>query len=212
MSSQYEIRSISPLLPLDIRLSTLEHLTRGSSSHASSSSTKPITRRIQEIESTLEQLSQASESLKRLLLGYAQYRPLLTLNESQEAGDNLENELIPDEVRITVLLEAAEDIIQIEKNLREVEILETKGAQGSGQLEEILPLSSNLAERKSRAKSRAKELERVNRDVRALLSRYNDLTSTASDLFLDLHQRLEIMEEIVASNERARKRELQGRF
>lgn len=51
------------------------------------------------------------------------------------AGGVSDYDLIPDKVKVTMLLEAAADIKGLERDLREVEVLKGRGVEGAGQLE-----------------------------------------------------------------------------
>lgn len=50
-------------------------------------------------------------------------------------GPIAEYDLVPDKVKVTMLLEAAADIKGVERDLREVELLKGRGVEGAGELE-----------------------------------------------------------------------------
>ncbi len=92
-----------------------------------------------------------------------------------------------------MLLEAAQDIRAAERDLREIELLKTRGVEGSGTVEgpfagtgpvhftikpdgtiDLLPLRPNLMHGIKRNRERSKELELSRKKVSDLLIRYNE--------------------------------------
>lgn len=64
-----------------------------------------------------------------------------TLSSSEQANQTLtptpihESSLLPDSVKLAMVLEAASDIRGAERDLREIEILKSRQVEGSGELE-----------------------------------------------------------------------------
>ncbi|WWD03915.1 hypothetical protein V865_001973 [Kwoniella europaea PYCC6329] len=229
--------SDSPLLPLDIRLRTLEaqlfgvppsivdqpSFTRGK---AKGESSKSAIRQIQEAEEIFERLSSESEGIKRLLDGYDQYLPLLnppttttlTNDQEQDSIESNKNEritesnLLPDAIKLTMVLEAYGDIRGAERDLREIDLLKNKDVQGSGNLEELLPLKPNLVSSLKQTQNTSRELSKLKKELNTLLGRYNEFTSTTSDLFIDLHHQLQYLEDRVYKFERKKIKEIQERY
>ncbi|WRT69998.1 uncharacterized protein IL334_006991 [Kwoniella shivajii] len=219
----------SPLLPLDIRVRTLEAQLYGVPSsvldhiplEGKGQTPIPAIRRLREAEDVFERLGNESEGLKRLLEGYNQYLPLLTLSNTSttsnaedhgEENPVTESDLLPDQVKLVMVLEAFQDIKGAERDLREIELLKQRGAEGSGQLEELLPFKPSLIKAINENQTRSDELLKARKDVASLLTRYNDFTSTASDMFIDLHHQIRFLEDRVARLERRKKKEIEGRF
>ncbi|WVQ83657.1 hypothetical protein IAT38_005800 [Cryptococcus sp. DSM 104549] len=213
------------LLPLDLRIRTLEAQLFGVPPSLTADAPAPAkghgkaaTRRLREISEGLERLGASSDGVKRLLDGYNQYLPLLTIPAAgpSTTGDDesqiKEEDLLPDSVKLTMVLEAAEDVKGAEKGLREIELLKEKGAEGSGELEELLALRPNLITALEGSQKQTTELDQVRQDVGQLLLSYSELTSTASELFIDLHHQMEALEEGVARLERKKRKELASRF
>jgi hypothetical protein len=85
------------------------------------------------------------------------YLPLISLPDptataSAEESDGpkdgavkAEYDLVPDRVKVTMLLEAAEDIRGLERDLREVEVLKGQGVDGAGHLEGISKTSIHIS-------------------------------------------------------------------
>ncbi|KAK6909142.1 hypothetical protein I204_01565 [Kwoniella mangroviensis CBS 8886] len=231
--------SDSPLLPLDIRLRTLEAQLFGvppsivdrpsfSQGKAKGESSKSAIRQTQEAEEIFERLSSESEGIRRLLDGYDQYLPLLnppststtTLRNDQEQDSTesnrkeriTESDLLPDAIKLTMVLEAYNDIKGAERDLREIDLLKNKDVQGSGNLEELLPLKPNLIPSLKQTQNTSRELSKLKKELNTLLGRYNEFTTTTSDLFIDLHHQLQYLEDRVYKLERKRIKEIKERY
>lgn len=96
-----------------------------------------------------------------------------------------------------MVLEAAGDIRSAERDLREIELLRSRGVEGAGTLEgdsirnldaglecslrliriEVISLNSNLASGIRAAQSRGRDLGAARKQVGELLMRYNDYVS-----------------------------------
>ena len=97
-----------------------------------------------------------------------------------------------------ILLEASTDIQNTERDLREIQVLQSKDVAcftslRSGMVHEIqywttmcelelLPLRVNLTDGSQRSRERARELDRVRKQVMDLLSRYNQFVSSSLPL------------------------------
>ncbi|WVQ94928.1 hypothetical protein IAU59_002014 [Kwoniella sp. CBS 9459] len=202
---------------------------------------RAVIRRMRDIEDTFDRLAGQSDGLKRLLEGYKQYQPLLALpttqpstssttdqGEKPAASDHTandegetttrsegvisESDLLSDRVKLSMVLEAAADIRNAERDLREIELLSKKGVQGSGSLEDLLPYRPALINAVKETQIRTSELDKARRDVGRLLMRYNEFTNTTSELFVDVHHQLEYLEERVRALERKKKKELAERY
>ncbi|WVW86405.1 hypothetical protein I302_108451 [Kwoniella bestiolae CBS 10118] len=225
----------SPVLPLDIRLRTLESQLFGvppsildqqqyskgnGEGSTSNSTTKSATRQIQEAEEVFERLCSESEGIKRLLEGYDQYLPLLNPPSSSTlTGENdgseqrvSESDLLPENIKLTMVLESYRDIKGAERDLREIDLLRERDVQGSGSLEELLPLKPNLVDSIKQTQSTSHEISSIKRDLNGVLNRYNEFTSTTSDLFIDLHHQLQYLEDRIYKLERKKKKEIEGRY
>ncbi|KAL0247002.1 hypothetical protein I308_104034 [Cryptococcus tetragattii IND107] len=205
---------------------------------STSARTSPaITHRIRNVEQCLHQLGESSDGVKWLLEGYEQYLPLLTiptasgplpnpsfatqtstLSSSEQANQTLtptpihESSLLPDSVKLAMVLEAASDIRGAERDLREIEILKSRQVEGSGELEQLLPLRPNLKQAMQEISQESHIVEHARKNVGQLLLRYNDFMSTVSELFIDLHHQIEDLEEDVLRVERKRRKELASRY
>ncbi|WVQ75635.1 hypothetical protein IAR50_005264 [Cryptococcus sp. DSM 104548] len=221
---------MSTQLALDLRLRTLEAQLFGTppSSFApapdrAQQKDGAATRRVREIHERLERLGESSEGVKRLLNGYDQYLPLLTIphpsttsTPADQASDETqpvqESDLLPDSVKLAMVLAAAEDIVGAERDLRELEILKNSGAEGSGRMEEFIPQRPDLIRAMQESEKEREALAKARGQVGGLLVRYADFTSTVSELFIDLHHKMESLEEGVARVERKRRKELAERY
>ncbi|KAK1922251.1 hypothetical protein DB88DRAFT_497673 [Papiliotrema laurentii] len=217
--------SVDALIPLTIRLQSLEAQVKGVSEsydadHAPTTITgrqtpasraQTVMRRMQNTKEVLDRLAQESDGLKRLLDGYEGYRHLLTLSDG-EAEDDLLNEVVPDAAKVSILVESRGDIIAAERDLREIQLLKDRGVEGSGNLEQLVRLRPQLSEQLSTSREKAQTVMKARTEVMALLRRYTEFTSTVSDMFVDLHHQLESLEEEVRRAERAKRNELKERY
>ncbi|ODN77476.1 hypothetical protein L202_04650 [Cryptococcus amylolentus CBS 6039] len=214
-------------LALDLRLRTLEAQLFGTPPSSLAAPKRApqdgaATRRVREIHERLQRLGERSEGVKRLLDGYEQYLPLLTIphpststmtdQASDESQPIQESDLLPDSVKLAMVLAAAEDIVGAERDLRELEVLKGKGAEGSGQLEDLIPQRPDLIRAMQESENEGEALAEARSQVGGLLVRYTDFTSTVSELFIDLHHKMENLEEGVARVERKRRKELAERY
>ncbi|WVO17117.1 hypothetical protein L204_104807 [Cryptococcus depauperatus] len=212
---------IDSLLPLDIRLRKLEAQVYGMAEKTEARTEKSATQRLREIEEGLERLGESSDGVKRLVNCYHQYLPFLSIpiptssimsTEDADESQVKESDILPDSVKLAMILEAAIDIKNADKYLREVDVLRNKGVEGSGQLEEILALKPNLVKAVEQNRQERIELGEARQAVGSLMTRYNDFTSTISELFVDLHHQMEAIEEDVLRLERKKRKELASRF
>ncbi|WWC72240.1 uncharacterized protein I206_106202 [Kwoniella pini CBS 10737] len=227
----------SPLIPLDIRLRTIEAQVYGlpssfseNSSKRSETSNKSVIRQIRESQETFDRLSNESEGIKRLIQGYDHYLPLLNLstvlpgttstftdNHDIKENDNkdkpiTESDLLNDQVKLNMILESATDLKQSERILREIDLLKQKNVEGSGQLEKLLPYNKDLTNAIKKQQIHSTELSKVENDVRGLLNRYNQFTTTTSELFIDIHHNLQYLEDRVDKLERKKRKEIENRY
>ncbi|OCF44491.1 hypothetical protein I317_01560 [Kwoniella heveanensis CBS 569] len=135
-----------------------------------------------------------------------------TTSDFHESSSLSESDLLPDRVKLSMVLEAAGDIRGAERDLREIDLLRKKGVEGSGSLEDLLPHRPLLIKAVKEAQTRSAELDRARRDVGQLLMRYNEFTNATSGLFVDIHHRLEYLEARVWALERKKKKELAERY
>ncbi|KAI9633823.1 uncharacterized protein MKK02DRAFT_38484 [Dioszegia hungarica] len=226
------------ILPFTLRLNALEAKVIGASSYPSSDprdtappklgeSSKTALRRVREIHEALERIGGDNEGLRRFIGNYEAYLPFLSLPDPSSAsgaqgdpsdpsrpatGPIAEYDLVPDKVKVTMLLEAAADIKGVERDLREVELLKGRGVEGAGELEKLLPLRPQLLDRTRESQNQSQALSAARQQTTNLLVQYNEYTSALSELFLDIHRRLEYMEEAVSRVERKKRRELAERY
>ncbi|RXK40566.1 hypothetical protein M231_02218 [Tremella mesenterica] len=168
-----------------------------------------LTRRIKDVMDVLERTGGQDDGIKRLLDGYDQYLPLL---QPGSETINSDSESLPDHTKLIMVLEASEDIKQAERGLREIDLLISKGVDGSGELEKMLPLKPEIVNAQKSSISRMEELRKVREEVNNLLRRYSTYTNTVSEMFIELHNRTQTLEDAVTRLERKKKEELESRY
>jgi hypothetical protein len=126
-----------------------------------------------------------------------------TISKAEQA-QTTESDLLPDQVKLAMVLEAAGDVRSAERDLREIELLHARGVEGAGTLEgmprclanlvvmanvdpALLLFKGDLAQGMRRAETRGKGLDGARKEVGELLLRYNafvrNLCSPRSDEF-----------------------------
>ncbi|EIW72126.1 hypothetical protein TREMEDRAFT_58282 [Tremella mesenterica DSM 1558] len=168
-----------------------------------------LTRRIKDVMDVLERTGGHDDGIKRLLDGYDQYLPLL---QPGSEAINSDSESLPDHTKLIIVLEASEDIKESERGLREIDLLISKGVDGSGELQKILPLKPEIVNAQKSSISRMEELRKVREEVNNLLRRYSTYTNTVSEMFIELHNRTQTLEDAVTRLERKKKEELESRY
>ena len=111
-----------------------------------------------------------------------------------------------------MVLEARADIVEAERGLREIDVLNRRGVAGAGELEEITELEPALLTANARLSERKRELAATRARVAGLVEQYNDFTTTVSDMFVALHEQVSALEEAAARAERRRRNELAARY
>ncbi|KAL1410818.1 hypothetical protein Q8F55_001761 [Vanrija albida] len=178
-----------------------------------------LTRRVAALVDKLEAVVGANPALKQFHDNYAAYAPLLSLSLPDDAEGDEEadapvqvRDLLPVGAKAAMVLEARADIVDAERGLREISLLDQRGVAGANGLEDIVALKPALVNGQARLATRQRDLAAVRADVAALASRYTEFTTTVSDLFVDVHEQLVEIEEVVARAERAKRREVAGRY
>ncbi|WOO81539.1 uncharacterized protein LOC62_03G005060 [Vanrija pseudolonga] len=185
---------------------------------------EPLTARVSALVAKLEAVVGSNPALKQFYDNYDAYAPLLRLSlpdetEEEEEGAEGDNnaavqprDLLPVGAKAAMVLEAKADIVDAERGLREIGLLDGRGVAGAGELEDIVALKPALVKGQATLHRRQKDVGEIRADVAALVSRYTEFTTTVSDLFVDVHEQLVEIEEVVARAERARRNEVAGRY
>ncbi|KAK4053677.1 hypothetical protein OIV83_001333 [Microbotryomycetes sp. JL201] len=169
-------------------------------------------RRVATINETLATAldsNHGTESIKRLIANYDLNEPLL---RPQSA---LGHQLCPpdrDELsvasKIALLLDIEPDIIQLDKDLRQVQIFDEKDVAGAGNLADHQTMKPELEKVRERMKPLVKEYAALDDQSLALLDRYNAHISSLSERFVAWNDLLTAAEDAITKLEKQRSKPL----
>ncbi|BGP13615.1 hypothetical protein JCM10213_007791 [Rhodosporidiobolus nylandii] len=210
---------LTPQLSLSLRLRFLEQLLRPTSSPAHTSpapSAVPLARRIGQVQ---EQLRTAlggaagsggqgsagagggSEAVRRFVQNYDLNAPLLSVAPVPfDAG--AEGEATSPKAKVALILEAEQEIRQLEKELRGIAVVDERGVVGAGKLGEHESLKPTLAALRTSTQPVSSAYSSLEARTTALLQQYNDYISTLSELFVTWNDVLSEAEDAVTKLER----------
>ncbi|BGO89368.1 hypothetical protein NBRC10512_006282 [Rhodotorula toruloides] len=203
--------TITPQLALELRLRFLESLFSPSSSSSPrpAASTVPLARRVSQVEAqlrqALEQSGRGTEALKRFVQNYDANSPLLTIAPVSTAPDS--TEVLP-QAKVALILEAEQEIRTLERELREIGVLDERGVVETGKLGEHEKLKPLLAETRKAATPVSASYSSFDQRTTTLLQRYNNYISTLSELFVSWNDIMSEMEDTVTKLEKEKHRQL----
>ncbi|KAK4683585.1 hypothetical protein P7C73_g6655, partial [Tremellales sp. Uapishka_1] len=227
----------SALLPLDLRLRQLEYQIHGNLSSGSSSSntsTTCITRRVQEIHDEIDRALGTSDALKALLAGLPPAPGGLWCSQSQPDRHRYR---VCDGIRLAAGQHEIDHCPGISERYtrgRAGSARDSSTAESRGRGHRSARRDNTTQEQPSRGREKKSKTARATREIEnggascvVAVQRLREFhgsprrpsspaharqTSTVSDLFLELHQRMEQMEEHVAVLERKKRREMAERY
>lgn len=203
--------STAPTVALELRLRALEARVLGvpsSQLRSQPSGSQPLSRRLNNLSERVDEVLSSSPALRqfhdrcalcfavgRLLTIDDNYAPLLRGSpDDKETGVTLAD-VVPDDAKVAIVVEAREDIKDAERGLREVEVLASRDVAGAGDLDskfprqgcslpnlqrltsEIVELRPVLEKGRERLATRREKLAVERRDVSALVERYSEFVS-----------------------------------
>ncbi|POY70619.1 hypothetical protein BMF94_6397 [Rhodotorula taiwanensis] len=182
-------RPLSPSTALDLRIRFLEAilLPRSTSADLGQSTPKPRVPIARHVATLREQLRTAlevqggSEAVKRFVANYDANAPLLTVGALPAAP---ESDRLSPETKATLVLEAENEIRTLERDLRELQVLNERNVVDAGQLEEANRLQPGLVDVRAGSKPLISGYSDLETRTTALLQRYNHYISTLSELFV----------------------------
>ncbi|GJN88776.1 hypothetical protein Rhopal_001745-T1 [Rhodotorula paludigena] len=205
-----EPQQISPTLALDLRIRFLETLLRAPP-HSSSPNSSPasLARRVAHVHEALQQALETpqggTDAVRRFVQNYELNSPLLTpaLPSAPPEPDAPTSSAS----KLALVLEAEHDLRTLERDLRELAVLDERGVVGAGQLADHEALRPTLDDVVTKVKPVAKEYVSLEQRTTALLQGYNDYISTMSELFVSWDEILGEAEAQVARLEKQKRRE-----
>ncbi|GAA5932619.1 uncharacterized protein JCM15063_002156 [Sporobolomyces koalae] len=195
---------VTPELALDLRLRFLESLVCAHSNIRTSSSPS-IARRIARIESQLQQAFDqrgSTDAIRRFVHNYELNSPLLSL--APIALPALDSTELTIPAKVELILEAEHDLTTLERDLREISVLEQRGVVEAGNLPEHEPLKGPLERLVDDTKPVAAEYATLEARTTSLLQKYNNYISDLSELFVTWDDLLTDAEQAVTKLEKQR--------
>ncbi|GAA5896672.1 hypothetical protein JCM6882_005756 [Rhodosporidiobolus microsporus] len=218
---------LTPHLAIDLRLRLLESLLAPTTSSAPAhppATAVPLARRIARVN---EQLSAAlgtagagggggaaaagaggaSEAVRRFVQNYDLNAPLLSVapippgSSSSSGGED-----VTPQAKVSLILEAENEIRTLERELREIQVLDERGVVGAGKLGDHEPLKPLLAELRQAATPIAASYASLETRTTSLLHQYNNYISTLSELFVSWNDVLSEAEDALSKLEKERNR------
>ncbi|GAA5868826.1 hypothetical protein JCM8547_002840 [Rhodosporidiobolus lusitaniae] len=219
--------ALTPQLSLDLRLRFLEHLLRPTPSSSAPSQTAhvPLARRValvnQQLTAALAGQGSgaahggggatagaapgASEAVRRFVQNYDLNAPLLSVAPVPLLAGSSSADVTP-QAKVSLILEAENEIRALEKELREIAVLDERGVVGAGKLGEHEALKPQLVQLRQATGPVASSYTSLEQRTTALLQQYNDYISTLSELFVSWNDILAEAENAVTRLEKERNR------
>ncbi|GAA6056487.1 hypothetical protein JCM3770_007026 [Rhodotorula araucariae] len=195
---------VSPQLALELRIRFLESLVAPASS---SPAPTPVARRLDNLNTQLEHALDAhsgTDAVRRFVHNYELNAPLLSPALAAPAPAPAD---APDSpaAQLALVLEAEADLRTLDRELRELALLDERGIAAAGKLAEHEALRPALVQLQQRAKPVAASYTELEARTTALLQRYNDYIGTMSELFVSWDEILSDAEAQVARLEKERR-------
>ncbi|GAA5837695.1 hypothetical protein JCM5353_003820 [Sporobolomyces roseus] len=202
--------TITPELAIDLRLRFLESLISPTSSTPSiSTDSTSLARRVSLIESQLKQTLESgasTEAVRRFVQNYDLNSPLLSVAplplNPPDSND------LSTQAKISLILEAEHDIRSLERDLRDIEILNQRGVVEAGKLPEHEALKGPVKQLETDARPVAAKYASLEARTNTLLRNYNDYITNLSELFVSWNDLVTEAEETVTKLEKERNQPL----
>ncbi|GAA5977000.1 hypothetical protein JCM11641_002222 [Rhodosporidiobolus odoratus] len=223
---------ITPQLSLTLRIRFLESLLISnpprSPSPSVTSSHVPLTRRVARVQHQLDTAlatasggasagtasssssgGSASEAIRRFVQNYDLNSPLLSVAPLPLSSPLCTGEEAPTspQAKVALILEAEQEVKFLERDLRELAVLDERGVVGAGKLGEHEALKADLTALRSRTTPTASSYAALESRTTTLLQTYNNYISTLSELFVSWNDILTEAEEAVTTLEKQKARE-----
>ncbi|GAA5966828.1 hypothetical protein JCM8115_002285 [Rhodotorula mucilaginosa] len=207
MTLEEQPRPISPATALELRLRFLEQLLAPPPSNAAPSPARiPLTRHVaalqDQLRTVVDKRANGSDAIKRFVANYDANAPLLSIGTLAIEAPGSEG--LTAEAKATLVLEAEHEIRTLEKDLRELQVLDEQNVIDAGRLPEHEQLKEALAQTRSAAVPLSRKYSDLEARMTVLLQRYNHHISTMSELFVSWDDLLTEAETALTRLEKAR--------
>lgn len=153
----------------------------------------------------IDNRANGSDAVKRFVANYDANAPLLSIGTLLNEPDS---EGLTAEAKATLILEAEHEIRTLEKDLRELQVLDEQNVVDAGRLPEHEQLKEALAQTRSAAVPLSRDYSDLEARMTLLLQRYNHHISTMSELFVSWDDLLTEAETALTRLEKARDQSL----
>ncbi|GAA5904015.1 uncharacterized protein JCM6883_002055 [Sporobolomyces salmoneus] len=196
---------ITPQLALDLRLRFLESLI------SPDSRTSPISlaRRVSHIEAQLKQAldsGASTDAVRRFVQNYDSNAPLLSVAPVPIQPPDQDSLSTP--AKVSLVLEAENEIRTLERDLREIETLHQRGVVEAGKLPEHEALKTPLKQLMTETRPVATAYASLEDRTMILLQQYNDYITNLSELFVSWNDLITEAETTVTKLEKQRNESL----
>ncbi|CAD6573329.1 MAG: hypothetical protein CYPHOPRED_005119 [Cyphobasidiales sp. Tagirdzhanova-0007] len=167
---------------------------------------KSISRRAHDVVEEVYQALDAAglEAVKRFLEGYDLNAPLLVPQLTASTQMALSSSDLVPQAKAILILEAEQDIRNLERELREIDALEKRGVVSAGRLANYQPLKPRLLQLQEDLTAIASSYSSLEKRVESVLSSYDSYVNTVSQLFINWNDAITQAEKAVTMIERER--------
>ncbi|KAG8928823.1 hypothetical protein FRC01_005299 [Tulasnella sp. 417] len=204
--------TIDPITSLNLRIKWLEALVLGlkgttdpKSTEASSS--RDLFHRAEEIQAKLNDALETNESCRKFIKNYNQYAHLLSPNAAISPVGSSEiptYDTMPDQEFETLLAELEPDIRAADRDLREIDALDSKGVSAAGKLPEHEALKARLEALEVASQRDLDIYDRIESRISSILQSYASHVTILSELFVSWNDLLAEAEDRVEQLEKAK--------
>ncbi|GAA5978569.1 hypothetical protein JCM10908_004408 [Rhodotorula pacifica] len=206
MTREPQSEALSPAVALELRLRFLESLLAPPPTASAAASRRvPITRHVaalqEQLRSSIEKQGNGSDAINSFVANYDANAPLLSVGSLPNEADS---EGLTAEAKATLILEAEHEIRTLEKDLRELQVLNEQNVVDAGRLPDHEQLKESLAQTRTAAVPLSHKYSDLEARTTVLLQRYNHYISTMSELFVSWDDLLTEAETALTRMEKAR--------
>lgn len=204
--------SIDPITSLNLRIKWLEALVLGlkaasESKSAEASSSRDLFHRAEEIQAKLNDALETNESCRKFIKNYNQYAHLLSPAAATSPVGSSEiptYDTMPDQEFETLLAELEPDIRAADRDLREIDALDSKGVSAAGKLPEHEALKARLQALEVASQQDLEMYDRMEARISNILQSYASHVTILSELFVSWNDLLAEAEDRVEQLEKAK--------
>ncbi|KAI0083480.1 hypothetical protein BDY19DRAFT_900274 [Irpex rosettiformis] len=180
---------VTPEVAFELRTRLLESIVIGPQSNVRGTRTTPLTKDIEDVQKKLQAVVQSSgsDSLRWFVDNYDQYQKYLTpafaLSGIIPTSTPLYENMSPNELE-AFLTEMGPDIRAADRDLREIEMLESKDVTAAGKLPEYQKLQPRLEQLLQESEENRRKHDELEQRIAKVMNQYATTTDKLSELFV----------------------------